>query len=79
MKFIKHMLAAASLAALAATAHATPQAPVNGTDYKTPYLRKGGKWLRGLEFLPRDRPGFWEQAGYHNEADVWKEQRFAYG
>jgi thiol:disulfide interchange protein DsbA len=35
MKFIKHMLAAASLAALAATAQATPQAPVNGTDYKT--------------------------------------------
>jgi DMSO/TMAO reductase YedYZ molybdopterin-dependent catalytic subunit len=24
-----------------------------------------------------DRPGFWEQAGYHNEADVWKEERFA--
>jgi thiol:disulfide interchange protein DsbA len=35
MKFIKHMLAAASLTILAATAHATPQAPVNGTDYKT--------------------------------------------
>jgi hypothetical protein len=35
MKFIKHMLAAASLAALAATAHATPQAPVSGTDYRT--------------------------------------------
>jgi len=35
MKFIKHMLAAASLAILAATAHATPQAPVNGTDFKT--------------------------------------------
>jgi thiol:disulfide interchange protein DsbA len=35
MKFIKQMLAAASLAVLAATAHATPQAPVSGTDYKT--------------------------------------------
>jgi len=46
---------------------------------KTPYLWKGGKWLRGLEFLSQDRLGFWEQAGYHNEADVWKEQRFAYG
>jgi DMSO/TMAO reductase YedYZ molybdopterin-dependent catalytic subunit len=46
---------------------------------KTPYLWKGGKWLRGLEFLNQDRLGFWEQAGYHNEADVWKEQRFAYG
>jgi len=52
---------------------------VPGQDYKTPYLWKGGKWLRGLEFLSRDRLGFWEQAGYHNEADIWKEQRFSYG
>jgi len=52
---------------------------ITGTDYKTPYLWKGGKWLRGLEFLSKDRMGFWEQAGYHNEADVWKEQRFSYG
>jgi len=42
----------------------------------TPYFWKGAKWLRGLEFLSVDKPGFWEQAGYHNEADVWKEQRF---
>jgi DMSO/TMAO reductase YedYZ molybdopterin-dependent catalytic subunit len=42
---------------------------------KVPYFWKGGKWLRGLEFMAQDRPGFWEQAGYHNEADVWKEQR----
>jgi len=46
---------------------------------KTPYLWKGGKWLRGLEFMSRDRLGFWEQAGYHNDADVWKEERFSYG
>jgi DMSO/TMAO reductase YedYZ molybdopterin-dependent catalytic subunit len=52
---------------------------ITGTDYKTPYLWKGGKWVRGLEFLSKDRLGFWEQAGYHNEADVWKEQRFSYG
>ena len=45
-------------------------------DLKAPYLWKGAKWLRGLEFLSHDRPGFWEQAGYHNEADIWKEQRF---
>ncbi|MEZ0397298.1 MAG: sulfite oxidase-like oxidoreductase [Anaerolineales bacterium] len=46
-------------------------------DLKTPYLWKGAKWLRGLEFMAEDRPGFWEQAGYHNDADVWKEERFA--
>ncbi len=45
-------------------------------DLKTPYLWKGAKWLRGLEFLAQDKPGFWEQAGYHNDADVWKEERF---
>jgi DMSO/TMAO reductase YedYZ molybdopterin-dependent catalytic subunit len=46
-------------------------------DLKTPYLWKGAKWLRGLEFRREDKLGFWELAGYHNEADVWKEQRFA--
>ncbi len=45
-------------------------------ELKDVYLWKGGKWLRGLEFLPEDKKGFWEQAGYHNEADVWKEERF---
>ncbi len=44
-------------------------------DLKTTYFWKGAKWLRGLEFSPVDRPGFWERAGYHNEADIWKEQR----
>jgi DMSO/TMAO reductase YedYZ molybdopterin-dependent catalytic subunit len=43
------------------------------------YLWKGGKWLRGLEFMSSDRLGFWEQAGYHNEADIWKEQRLTKG
>ena len=45
-------------------------------DLMTPYFWKGAKWLRGLELLPYDQPGFWEQAGYHNEADIWKEERF---
>jgi len=45
-------------------------------DLKTPYFWKGAKWLRGLEFMEKDRLGFWEQAGYHNEGDIWKEERF---
>jgi len=45
-------------------------------DLSTPYFWKGAKWLRALEFVSQDRPGFWEQAGYHNNADVWKEERF---
>ncbi len=46
-------------------------------DLKTPYFWKGAKWLRGLEFGAQDRPGFWEEAGYHNEGDVWREERRA--
>lgn len=46
-------------------------------DLKDVYLWKGAKWLRGLEFLAEDKPGFWEKAGYHNEADVWEEERFS--
>lgn len=47
------------------------------TDLKTPYFWKGAKWLRGIEFTSSDQLGFWEQAGYHNEGDIWKEERFA--
>jgi len=48
-------------------------------DLTVPYFWKGAKWLRGLELTAQDQPGFWEQAGYHNEGDAWKEQRFARG
>lgn len=48
-------------------------------DLKDPYLWKGAKWIRSLQFTTHDRPGFWEQGGYHNEADIWKEQRFGRG
>ncbi len=40
------------------------------------YFWKSAKWLRGLEFSAVDRPGFWERAGYHNEGDPWKEERY---
>jgi DMSO/TMAO reductase YedYZ molybdopterin-dependent catalytic subunit len=39
------------------------------------YFWKSVKWLRGIEVLDRDRKGFWERNGYHNEGDPWKEQR----
>ena len=48
----------------------------NAQDPDTRYFWKGGKWLRALEFTQRDHPGFWEQAGYHNIARVWPEERF---
>ena len=40
------------------------------------YAWKGAKWLNGLEFMAKDTPGFWEQNGYSNSADPWKEERF---
>jgi DMSO/TMAO reductase YedYZ molybdopterin-dependent catalytic subunit len=46
-------------------------------EQKSAYLWKGGKWLRGLEFVAQDQPGFWERLGYNNEADPWLEQRYA--
>jgi len=40
------------------------------------YAWKSVKWMRGLEFLPKDVPGFWEQNGYHMYGDPFREQRF---
>jgi DMSO/TMAO reductase YedYZ molybdopterin-dependent catalytic subunit len=42
------------------------------------YLWKSAKWLRGIEFMVGDRPGFWESNGYHMEGDYTKEQRFGW-
>ena len=42
------------------------------------YFWKSAKWLRGIELLSADRPGFWERYGYHNDADYWKEQRYGF-
>lgn len=41
------------------------------------YFWKSAKWLRGIEFMKEDRPGFWERNGFHNEADPLLEQRFS--
>lgn len=42
------------------------------------YAWKSAKWLRKLEFLTEDRPGFWERGGYHNHGDPWKEERYGW-
>jgi len=41
------------------------------------YAWKSVKWVRGIEFLDHDQPGFWEQNGYHLYGDPWREQRFS--
>jgi DMSO/TMAO reductase YedYZ molybdopterin-dependent catalytic subunit len=40
------------------------------------YFWKSAKWVRGLELLMQDEPGFWETAGYHDYGDPWREQRY---
>lgn len=40
------------------------------------YFWKSAKWVRGLELSDYDRPGFWEQYGYHDYGDPWREQRY---
>ncbi len=41
------------------------------------YFYKSLKWLRRIELLNEDRLGYWEaEAGYHNVADPWREQRY---
>ena len=42
------------------------------------YFWKSAKWLRGLELLPSDQPGYWERYGYHNDADYWSEERYSF-
>lgn len=41
------------------------------------YFWKSAKWVRGIEFMKEDRKGFWENNGFHNRADPFKEQRFS--
>ena len=40
------------------------------------YFWKSAKWVRGMEFVPKDRAGFWEMYGYHMHGDPWEEERY---
>ncbi|QOS97733.1 sulfite oxidase-like oxidoreductase [Brevibacterium sp. JNUCC-42] len=42
------------------------------------YFWKSAKWVRGIEFLEKDKPGFWEKNGYHMYGDPFQEQRYAW-
>jgi DMSO/TMAO reductase YedYZ molybdopterin-dependent catalytic subunit len=41
------------------------------------YFWKSAKWLKAVEFLEHDAPGYWEVRGYHNRGDPWAEQRYS--
>jgi DMSO/TMAO reductase YedYZ molybdopterin-dependent catalytic subunit len=41
------------------------------------YAWKGTKWIRRIEFLAEDHPGFWEVRGYSNTAEPWQNDRYS--
>jgi DMSO/TMAO reductase YedYZ molybdopterin-dependent catalytic subunit len=41
------------------------------------YFWKSAKWVKRIEFIARDRRGFWEANGYHERGDPWKEERYS--
>jgi DMSO/TMAO reductase YedYZ molybdopterin-dependent catalytic subunit len=41
------------------------------------YFWKSAKWVRGIQFIEREQPGFWEQYGYHIHGDPWREERYS--
>jgi DMSO/TMAO reductase YedYZ molybdopterin-dependent catalytic subunit len=40
------------------------------------YFWKSAKWLRCIEFMAKDKPGFWERNGYHMYGNPFLEQRY---
>lgn len=65
---------------LAHTLNGAPLAPSHGGPVRAVipclYFWKSVKWLRRIELLEHDAPGYWEARGYHNDGDPWKEQRY---
>jgi DMSO/TMAO reductase YedYZ molybdopterin-dependent catalytic subunit len=70
------------LALLATHADGEPLTPEHGGPLRLvvpgKYFWKSAKWLRGIELLSADQPGFWERYGYHNDADPWEEERYGF-
>ena len=69
-------------ALLATHANGEPLAPEHGWPLRLvipgKYFWKSAKWLRGIELSGDDQPGFWERYGYHNDADPFQEERYAF-
>ncbi len=41
------------------------------------YAWKGSKWISRIEFMTRNRLGFWEKRGYSNTAYPWRNDRYS--
>ncbi|HEY9247427.1 MAG TPA: molybdopterin-dependent oxidoreductase [Candidatus Methanoperedens sp.] len=59
-----------------------PLEPVHGGPLRIvvpkKYAYKSAKWVRKVVFTEKQELGFWEQRGYSNSADPWKEERYSY-
>ena len=42
------------------------------------YGWKSVKWANAVRFMEADVRGFWEERGYHNQADPWLEERYSW-
>lgn len=42
------------------------------------YGWKSVKWVNAVHFLERDVRGYWEERGYHNDAEPWAEERYSW-
>ena len=70
-------------ALFALTHNGEPLAPDHGFPVRLVvprlYAWKSAKWVRGVEFMAEDRPGYWEDpanGGYHMRGDPWADERF---
>jgi len=41
------------------------------------YAWKGSKWINRIEFLSKNKLGFWEERGYSNTAYPWRNDRYS--
>ena len=48
-----------------------------GCSFLTSISGRAPSWVRRLQFIDHDQPGFWEELGYHMYGDPWREQRYA--
>ena len=40
------------------------------------YFWKSAKWIAEFRFVDYNKPGYWEERGYHIHGDPWREQRY---
>ncbi|HRE03799.1 MAG TPA: molybdopterin-dependent oxidoreductase [Ilumatobacteraceae bacterium] len=70
----------ANTALVAVACDGEPLAPEHGYPARLViphlYFWKSVKWLRGIELWSDERIGFWEQNGYHEHGDPFREQRY---